>query len=295
MAWIAIRTDLPTDPAVVSIAVDLGITEYEAVGKLVVFWSWADQHTIDGNAGALPKVFFDRLVGSAGFADALCKVGWLMVDGPSIFIPKFTHWNTQTSKRRLLNARRQASFKSSKGNAQGNAPALLKALPTEQNRTEELKTPSVASARDPNRPDRFAPPGIVTGRKGRTDGASQEAKKEKGKDPLRTLAACCGGKLEDLTDDRFVTRCFEEAAGLGIVPDSDGGRQTVFAAAEENLRQAYKKPDTKMGLFFHLLVRDRKGITNASDESAARRIRAMRGEKPARREVVPHEEVLRED
>ena len=44
--WIPMRHTLRDDPAVIAIAAELGITEYEVVGRLHSLWSWADQQLV---------------------------------------------------------------------------------------------------------------------------------------------------------------------------------------------------------------------------------------------------------
>ena len=78
--WIKMRVNLAEDPDVIGIAAAVGIDDEDhVVGKLHRLWSWADQHTVDGNAPSVTTNWIDRYLGVAGFADAMVTVGWLTV------------------------------------------------------------------------------------------------------------------------------------------------------------------------------------------------------------------------
>lgn len=146
--WIKMRTDLRDDPAVISVAAALGIDEDAVVGKLHRFWSWADQHTVDGcaksNAAAVTQSWLDRYVGAPGFSAALADAGWLTISDSCISIPKFDSHNGETGKRRSLTARRAAKRRAGEcanSNANSNAPGVTKSAP----RSESEKTSSDVS------------------------------------------------------------------------------------------------------------------------------------------------------
>ena len=110
----------------------------------------------------------------------------------------------------------------------------------------------------------------------------------------RQFAARLGDNrvIGDLADDRFVDSAFRDAAELGIVFDSDVGRQTVFAAAEQT-----RLGGERFGLFVHLVCDPvRRGITNRADLLASERIaRFIRGEAPEPRHRTALEEVFDEE
>lgn len=152
MAWIAMRTDLLDDPAVIAIAHATGVDEYGVVGRLLRLWSWADQHTEDGNAPHVTTAWVDRFTGTAGFSAAMLDAGWLRVRSAGLEFPNFTRWNTNSAKKRLSTAKRVSTHKTAKkkgnapGNAKGNAVSVTTALPTEQNRTEQVIPPNPPQA-----------------------------------------------------------------------------------------------------------------------------------------------------
>lgn len=60
-SWIKVEVITPDKPEIFQIAEILGIDPDAVLGKLVRIWAWADQQTIDGNAGSVTKGVLDRL------------------------------------------------------------------------------------------------------------------------------------------------------------------------------------------------------------------------------------------
>lgn len=149
--WIKVETTLPDKPEVIAIAAILDIDADAVVGKLVRFWAWADQHTVDGNAVGVTKKFIDRCTAVAGFGDALESVGWLTISDGVMRIPNFAHHNGQTGKSRALTSKRVANHRSS-SNAKCNAASVTSALAREEKRREEI---SQETQSPPASPDLF--------------------------------------------------------------------------------------------------------------------------------------------
>ncbi len=106
------RTNLDTDPRVIAMSAELTVPELHVVGMLWKVWSWADQHTIDGNAIRVTSATLDRFTCVAGFSNALRSVGWLEgVDG-SLTFPRFTEHNGTTAKKRAEGAVRVQKHRS---------------------------------------------------------------------------------------------------------------------------------------------------------------------------------------
>lgn len=103
--WIKMRVDLADDPAVIAMAVDLGITEDAVVGKLHRVWSWADRHCAEGDAPNVTTAWLDRYAGIEGFSDSMCKQGWLAADN-GLHFPEFDRHNGKSAKRRCQTAAR---------------------------------------------------------------------------------------------------------------------------------------------------------------------------------------------
>ncbi len=55
--WIKIESVMPDKPEVGVIAEELGIDHDAVIGKLVRFWIWADQQSVDGNALSVTFAF----------------------------------------------------------------------------------------------------------------------------------------------------------------------------------------------------------------------------------------------
>ena len=133
--WIKMRTNLDTDPRVIEIATRLGINELHVVGMLWKLWSWADAHTLDGNAIRVTDVTLDRFTLVTGFAEALRKVGWLEGRDGLLTFPRFAEHNGQTAKNRAETKERVAKHR----NAKTVTDVTQKALP-EKRREEKSIT-----------------------------------------------------------------------------------------------------------------------------------------------------------
>lgn len=135
--WIKMRTDLQLDPSVIAIASAVGIDEDHVVGKLHRLWSWADQHTFDGNASSVTEKWIDRFTNCAGFASAMRDTGWLILTEGGVQFPKFYRHNGQTGKQRALTAKRVAALR----NANCNADVTQGALARGEKEKRRRKTP----------------------------------------------------------------------------------------------------------------------------------------------------------
>lgn len=107
MAWIKMRTDLSTDPAVIRMASALDVDDDLVVGKLHRLWSWADAHTTDGIAVGVSERWVDKYVGRSGFAAAMVQIGWLVIEPERIVFPRFDKHNGESAKKRDSNTMRQ--------------------------------------------------------------------------------------------------------------------------------------------------------------------------------------------
>lgn len=137
-SWIKVEVITPDKPEIFQIAEILGIDPDAVLGKLVRIWAWADQQTIDGNAGSVTKGVLDRLAFITGFADALISVGWLAYHDGKLILPNFERHNGESSKKRALTNRRVAEHR--KRVTQKVTPtALQKELPEEEEE-EDINT-----------------------------------------------------------------------------------------------------------------------------------------------------------
>lgn len=120
--WIKIRTELSRDPAVIGMAATLDLDEFGVVGRLVVIWSWADQHTADGHAIGVTPCWLDRFVQCDGFAQAMAAAGWLLVEPDGIQIPDFEAHNGENAKKRAQAAKRKQKQRAAEAAAAAAVP-----------------------------------------------------------------------------------------------------------------------------------------------------------------------------
>ncbi len=136
-SWIKVEVITPDKPEIFQIAEILNIDPDAVLGKLVRIWAWADQQTIDGNAGSVTRGVLDRISFITGFADALIAVGWLACEDGKMFLPNFDRHNGESSKKRALTNRRVAEHRK-RDTKNVTHTALQKALPEEEEE-EDIK------------------------------------------------------------------------------------------------------------------------------------------------------------
>ncbi|MGX4910991.1 DnaT-like ssDNA-binding domain-containing protein [Enterobacter chengduensis] len=156
-SWIKVEVITPDKPEIFQIAELLNIDPDAVLGKLVRIWAWADQQTIDGNAGSVTKGVLDRLAFITGFADALITVGWLAYVDEKLVLPNFERHNGESSKKRALTNRRVAEHRKRETQSVTRA-ALQKELPEEEEEEDINKTP--LSAREEIQISPVVVPGI---------------------------------------------------------------------------------------------------------------------------------------
>lgn len=152
--WIKMRTNLDTDWRVIEMAGHLGIPELHVVGCLWKLWTWADQHTLDGNAIRVTSVTLDRFTGVTGFAEALRKVGWLEGRDNALSFPRFAEHNGQTAKNRAETNKRVARHRNA------NTVTNVTPKPLPEKRREEKSNTHTHSPAEPivsNLPDWLVP------------------------------------------------------------------------------------------------------------------------------------------
>ena len=137
--WIKMKTNLDTNPKVIQLATELEISELHVVGLLWKVWSWADQHSIDGNAISVTDATLDRFTGVTGFANALRNVGWLEGENGSLSFPRFEEHNGQTAKKRANTNKRVANHRNAKS-VTDVTPKVLPEKRREEKRREENTT-----------------------------------------------------------------------------------------------------------------------------------------------------------
>lgn len=178
--WVAMRTELPNDPAVLQLAQRLELDVDAVIGKLLRLWGWADQHLdIDGLAPGATPAFIDELCRCAGFAAALGKIrpkAWLIFGKNGAKFPDFSRWNSSTAKSRLAGNRRVCEHRKRNCNATG----VTESLPPNQTKpnqtnmdgeTKKILHPPIQSQKLLENKKRAGAEGDA-GAAGRADGAA---------------------------------------------------------------------------------------------------------------------------
>lgn len=100
--WIKVCHATLDAPEVLGIAESLGITTEQALGHLLRFWVWADDHSIDGHDLRVTKKSIDAIARIENFSKALLLVGWLHQNGTDLMVPNFDRHNGTSAKERVL-------------------------------------------------------------------------------------------------------------------------------------------------------------------------------------------------
>ena len=126
--------DLPEKSEVFQMSKAIGVSRYEIVGRLLVFWSWCDKHSVDGRVDAVDVNDVDDVVRLPGFAQALIGVKWLEVVDAGIVIPKHERHFGKSAKSRILKSERQARWRKNRRDGD------VDATPSTQATTREEKS-----------------------------------------------------------------------------------------------------------------------------------------------------------
>ena len=151
--WIKMRTNLGGDPAVKSVARETRETAFAVVGRLHAFWSWADQHTDDGELPFTTLADIDDLVEKRGFAAQMLRVGWLIQveDGAGVCIPHWERHNGRSAKKRCLDSeaqRRKRETDHDNPRKMSESVSDKKRQNPDQRREEKSNTPIVPASGD---------------------------------------------------------------------------------------------------------------------------------------------------
>lgn len=100
--WVKFEIDTFEKPEVIKIADDLEIPEEHVAGCLLKVWCWFDRQSRDGHVLSVTEKYIDRLTSVTGFAEAMQKVGWLIMSDDGLTIPNFDRHNGKSAKNRSL-------------------------------------------------------------------------------------------------------------------------------------------------------------------------------------------------
>jgi hypothetical protein len=127
--WIKVEENMPEKPEVWEIAEILQIEPDAVAGKLIRVWAWASRNcNADGVTNVTVRALLDRCAGVTGFAKAMEKAGWLVVENGNLTFPNFERHNGTTAKSRASVSNRVKRFR--------NGASVTKALP--EKRREEV-------------------------------------------------------------------------------------------------------------------------------------------------------------
>jgi hypothetical protein len=110
--WIKMRTNLAQDPAVFRIMRASKLDRFAVIGRLHAFWSWADEHTVDGEIHGVDLEDIDVVCQTKGFSAHLVLVGWLEVLDGCIRVPNFSRHNGDSAKRRMNDTEKKRTQRS---------------------------------------------------------------------------------------------------------------------------------------------------------------------------------------
>jgi hypothetical protein len=155
--WVKMRWSLRNEPEVIAIGAALDLDGFAVAGRLHAIWSWADEHSAEGDAPGVTVAWLDSYVCAPGFADALEKVGWLVRKKDGLCIPRFEVHMGEGGKRRALATKRNRKYRQEKTRRDRDAPGVMvsssSSMSSSKGESEgetllpaELDTPEAASS-----------------------------------------------------------------------------------------------------------------------------------------------------
>ena len=117
--WIKIDKRLADGPKVLRLVELTGLDREAILGRLMLFWSWVDDHVKeDGRLRVSSVTVMSRVMSRVTNCDtifwtSMCDpdVGWLGEDERGVFIPHWDKWFGESRRKRLLNAERQRRYR----------------------------------------------------------------------------------------------------------------------------------------------------------------------------------------
>ena len=108
--WIPVSTNIHTKPEVLRVASASGRSRFEVVGLLSAFWSWASDHSEDGQLEGIFIEHLETLIGAdSHFWKQVESVGWLKITRQGLAVPCFEKWLSRGAKRRAKERDRKQS------------------------------------------------------------------------------------------------------------------------------------------------------------------------------------------
>ncbi len=101
------RENLKVESEVFGICNITGLETNAVIGSLYLVWIWADGQTTDGSIPFVTAQQVDKVAEHEGFADAMCKVGWLELTEDGAVFPNFENHMSESAKKRDQEAKRK--------------------------------------------------------------------------------------------------------------------------------------------------------------------------------------------
>jgi len=161
--YIIMRTGLATERATLLICDMTGLDEFSVIGRLHAVWSWAGEHTANGNVRSVTLRTVDRIARAEKFGDAMVAAGWLKPDEKDgISFPKWTLYNGKCAKKRANTALRQRKSREKKRDMRDGErdESVTDNAPTVHNNTTQNSTTSVGNTKAKRAASAFVPPTV---------------------------------------------------------------------------------------------------------------------------------------
>lgn len=118
---------------------------FRTLGGVLSAWCLFDEHTDCGQLDGYTPALLDEVVGFAGLADAMARVGWLEVGENFLMAPRFEKHNGKTAKRRAQECDRKMSARNADKKRTREEKRREEESSKEDSSGELLKLPDVVS------------------------------------------------------------------------------------------------------------------------------------------------------
>jgi len=180
--WIKMKCSLVSDPKVMAIGRELeqhpqfaecvtgssNVTvtllsdvtlRYAVTGALHSVWCAANEHAENGRICRAGLSWIDAITGFQGFGVAMQNVGWAIVDGNDLILPKFDSLNTSSAERQKRYREKHRVKSDVTRNVTDNVTRDVTSNAREEKRREDSNTPIVPKSRKAkaSKPDGYSP------------------------------------------------------------------------------------------------------------------------------------------
>jgi hypothetical protein len=117
--WVKARKNLWDDEKTHAIALLVGLDVFATAGRLLYIWAWADGRLHEDRCAMLTPVWLDGFIRCPGFAQAMARVGWLVIEDDGLRFPNFGEHNWQDQRKKELAAARYKRYRTNKKSLAG--------------------------------------------------------------------------------------------------------------------------------------------------------------------------------